>query len=116
MVAGIAITANKILRFQGANTRRAVPGRLLFAALKKELKPSSFQDNSAQGRSFGRTVVESLRIANGQRIDLCKERNIVSPHSERRKLIIPCERTHKCGYPGARNQDANVIRHDDTGR
>lgn len=44
MVAGIAITANKILRFQGANIRRAVRDAAAFRRVKEGIKkPSSFR-------------------------------------------------------------------------
>lgn len=38
MVAGIAITANKILRFQGANIRRAVRDAAAFRRVKEGIK------------------------------------------------------------------------------
>lgn len=80
MVAGIAITANKILRFQGANTARRT-GTAASRRVKEGIKTIEFPGRfRIRENHLVEPVVESLRIANGRRIDLCKERNIVPPH------------------------------------
>lgn len=51
MVAGIAVTANKILRFQGANIRRAVRDAAAFRRVEEGIKkPSSFRGQFRVGK------------------------------------------------------------------